>query len=1188
MNFESVSQNGDSDSLERLNDLVEEFRAANASGNSVTFAEFVANHAEFCDELTQLLPLADILTHLGDDPTTFSSSAIGDFQSPHGALGDFRLVEEIGRGGMGIVYEAEQISLGRRVAVKVFPFATLLDARQLERFQTESRTAAMLQHPGIVNVLSVGCERGIHYYAMELISGQSLAAVIDQVSIDSRHVHADPEKTLPGSSETQPIAALSTEYASNRSNYFRQVAQLGVQVAQALQYAHAQGVLHRDVKPSNLLLDQTGKVLITDFGLARIGDGGQLTATGDMVGTLRYMSPEQIESNQLVDFRADIYALGATLYELLTGQPMFLTTDRTKLLKQIVDGQPTALRKRDPSIPRDLETIVYKCIAKSISDRYATAGDLADDLQRFYDHRPISATPVNTLKSITRWMRRNRKLSAVTTACACLTLLMAIVGPMLALHQTRLRNEQASLSRQLVIEKNSLELERKLREQQLYDSEIRHALAETEKGNFLRASAVMQAYELSDLTGFEFSLLQSRVDADRERTLAEHWCDIEQVAVSPDDKLIAFGTWDGTVVVLESQSKEEVQRFRLRRAKRCWIEAVEFSPDGRFLFCAGANVLQLRRVADWSVVPIAAPRPDEATIRVVRSAAFVVLDEGHKQRTLLAVGDRSGFNVGSDPAHLLLYQIDDSNGFEELRAVAALKGNRGSVNDIAFHAGTNVLLACGRDLFVRRWQLPAGDAMEPIDLNSLAIDQDSFEMLSQIELHPQDPDLLYFSATERTAEQTTSRIGSVRMSDGAMKLLATRESGCESLAVSTNGKILAAGFDDGEVRLFDRLVDYGDLPSLPATHVVAHHSTVHDMQFDQSGQRFFTASADRTLKRWSLERLPKRSGASQSVIPELSFTTALEWLSDGRRIVSAQGTDTPMLKLWDRSTGKLLRKCAVPDSLFVTDLCVISDSQIAFVAYAWPNSTGNARVGIWDTITNDVETLQETMGTSSHVAVSHDASKLLAALGNEIVVIDVPSLKIDYRHAMSKGSALAVHPSRDLCAFHDITATHNEAQSKVLQKRKRIVIWDFARRRIVGSLVCDHLVASLAFSPDGKKLAAGTFNPILLWPDWEAAARADDQPPQVIAGHGMHVWDIEFTADNRRIASAALDRSVRLWNATTGNELMHIRTEAAWNYAVAFSPDGNSLAYAGGLGSPFGAIHFIDAKKGAASENQEP
>jgi len=369
-------------------------------------------------------------------------------------LGDYRILREIGRGGMGVVYEAEQITLGRRVALKVLPFAAVMDRRRLARFRNEAQAAALLTHQHIVPVYAVGTARGVHYYTMQFIEGCTLADVIEQCRRAAGKSQAESPSALPSasgplaqmlskgpnvlpgqsprSSSPQPKrkhqsgdtvprgqALVSTEKSHTHEHYIRATAEMAMHIAEALDYAHRHGVIHRDIKPSNLLLDLEGEPWITDFGLARFETDGGMTMTGDLVGTLRYMSPEQAMAQRVVvDHRTDIYSFGVTLYELFTLEPAFSGDGRQELLREIAFTDPKPPRQLQRALPADLETIVLKAMAKNPLERYATAQEMANDLRRYLGDQPIRARRPSMVQRLRKWSRRHRAI--VTTAVVVL------------------------------------------------------------------------------------------------------------------------------------------------------------------------------------------------------------------------------------------------------------------------------------------------------------------------------------------------------------------------------------------------------------------------------------------------------------------------------------------------------------------------------------------------------------------------------------------------------------------------------------------------------------------------------------------------------------------------------------------------------------------------------------------------
>lgn len=403
-----ATQSGDHD--EDLELIANEYAELLEKGLSESPFDFAARYPEQGQRLLELLKsirwIQLAARELDNDKTEdyaelnssgWPSSWLLDKDGAPYLLGDYRLIREVGRGGMGIVYEAEQISLARRVAVKILPPSAVLDTRHVARFAMESQTAAQLQHPNIVPVFAVDCQAGIYFYSMPLIEG------------------GVPHGPLP------PM----------------QVARMGACVADALEHAHEMGIIHRDIKPSNLLVDHAGKVWVTDFGLARCRQNEQATASGAVLGTLRYMSPEQASGLSTVDHRSDIYSLGVTLYELLTGRCPYDASNRSAFLVELARGEPVAIRQLDQAIPIDLETIVQKAMSVEPKSRYPTAKDMADDLNRFLNGQVILARRPTLLDRLSKWVARNRRWVTAAIAMWSLVSIAAVFASMMLLKAGR-------------------------------------------------------------------------------------------------------------------------------------------------------------------------------------------------------------------------------------------------------------------------------------------------------------------------------------------------------------------------------------------------------------------------------------------------------------------------------------------------------------------------------------------------------------------------------------------------------------------------------------------------------------------------------------------------------------------------------------------------------------------------------
>jgi serine/threonine protein kinase len=514
--------------------LAAEFIERQRGGQSPSISEYVEKHPELAAEIEDLFPAIAAIEQLKVHKAQASGARVSLGAPKLERLGDFRILGEIGRGGMGIVYEAFQESLRRHVAVKVLPRQSLLDPKHLQRFQRESQTAARLHHTNIVPVFGVGEQEGFHYIVMQLIRGVGLDAIfaaIQQPGPDATATQDGFDQTPPRSkyaSETvrlaemllqgrfwqssesgpsqfrsaeiaEPEPIITDEAAASKSAdagaatetfqtcrvtrvgrspdspgrasaaqpvfpetrrfgpaYWRSIAAIGLQVAEALHYAHAHHTLHRDIKPANLLLDSQGVVWITDFGLAKAMEQDNVTQTGALVGTLRYMAPEQFSGR--FDARSDIYSLGLTLYELLTLHTAFDDTNRSNMIQQITHEEPIRPRKLNANIPHDLETIVLKAISRDPAHRYQSAGDLARDLQCFLEDRPIQARRASALERVWRWSRRNRVVAGLGASTLALLVLVAIVAS-IGYVRTKQANAEEAMQRKKAENTSALALE---------------------------------------------------------------------------------------------------------------------------------------------------------------------------------------------------------------------------------------------------------------------------------------------------------------------------------------------------------------------------------------------------------------------------------------------------------------------------------------------------------------------------------------------------------------------------------------------------------------------------------------------------------------------------------------------------------------------------------------------------------
>lgn len=1088
--------------VDELSDLIQQ-------GRNVDVEAYARRFPDQADHLRQLVETLRKITALGGETSTLGGEGA---ISAGKRIGEFALLREIGRGGMGIVYEAEQVSIRRRVALKILPLAAVMDPRQVQRFKNEVQAAALLQHQNIVPVYSVGCEQGVHYYAMQFVEGHALSEIIASL----RSVAACEAQPTPSRGEASKLvpltAALGQEEAAetvappahpkpdNRSSSpgglsttpstgvrdrCRAAAKLIVQAAEALDHAHERGVLHRDVKPGNLMVDATGNLWVADFGLARLETSAEATMTGQVLGTLRYMSPEQATGRRaVVDHRADIYSLGSTLYELCALRPAFDAGDRSELLHQILFESPRSLRKVDPAIPRELETIVSKAMEKSPTDRYETAQELADDLRRYLDHRPILARPPSASDRLRKWALRNRRAVTASVAVAAVFLLLIVAG--LAFHARSLQTANAEL----------ISGRAEIR-QLLYLADMKLAFQAWDRRRLDELRDLLRRHEPQtgevDVRGKEWQVLSALAKPLEPVVFRGHEGPVREIALIPGgEEFVSVGD-DGTI---RHWSIRDHRLLRTIESESDQLHAVAVSPDGIWL-ATGNPTLQL-----WN------------------------LDSGEKVRDLTSL-DVTLESIAFAPDG---ESIAGGWRYDEVRVVSLDGTLRAQLPPTGCRNETLAFSRDGSKLFVpvrlesghviREWQVEGRS--ESRDLGQGALSWDRVAVSSDDSVCAAVP---YSSGQVFIVDNRTGQ---------TVGALGTSSESIRCMGFSPRGNRVAWGMDDGMLSYAAMQYGWQNAAAYALSHakvrtISAHSRKITDVEY-LAGDRVLTCSEDGEIKLWDFSQ-SEISVPLETPAPAFTFAFSPDGkliaapCSDGRLWLADafDGREATSYKLGERDLD-LLAFLPGGDRIAVTDddgKLVIWDRSERRIVAEWSNPNRSM---------------------IRSLAVSPNGNQMASAAGDQQLRIhDVPSLSVVHAiRAADNVMAVAYSPDGNRFAwggqFDEITLC---------------TPGDWAQpQRIPARAEC----LCLAFAHQSDKLAAGLSNGFLQIMD------ARDGSMLFVRSSSAEVRSLAWSPDDRLLVSTHRDGTLRVWHAPTATELGVLYRGGMLFSTVSFSPDGSRLA----------------------------